>query len=141
MKLEVEVNVYHHFPDCTVPGRTGRLILAKLNSMDEHMTETGDRLSREIGETRQAVTDLTGRYQGKIDTMQTHIDTLQTALDNGDTKAAQSAADALDALQTEMAAMGSDATPAPAPATNPDGQPATPTDNVPPSSTETPPEG
>lgn len=70
------------------------------------MSDTSDRLAREVGETRDAVTALTGRYQAKIDAMQVQIDELKAALANGDTQAATAAADALDALQTEMAALG-----------------------------------
>lgn len=77
------------------------------------MTEASDRLAREVGETRDAVTALTGRYQTKIDAMQVEIDNLKAALENGDTAAAVAAADALDQLQTDMTQLGN--TPAPPP--------------------------
>lgn len=76
------------------------------------MSEASDNLSREVAETREAVNALTGRYQTKINDMQVEIDSLNAALEAGDTTAAQAAADALDALQTEMAGLGGTAAPA-----------------------------
>ena len=72
----------------------------------DKMTEASENLAREVQETREAVTALTGRYQTKIDAMQVEIDTLKDALANGDTDAANAAVAALDALQTEMAELG-----------------------------------
>lgn len=69
------------------------------------MTEATDNLAREVSETRDAVNALTGRYQAKIDTLQTKINELQAAIDAEDPAAIQAAATALDELQTEMAAL------------------------------------
>lgn len=83
-------------------------ILREIQKDIRKMTEASDRLAQEVAETRQAVTDLTGRYQTKIDAMQVEIDKLKAALEEDDTEAALAAADALDALQTEMAQLGQD---------------------------------
>jgi len=93
------------------------MALAKLTKRIDVMTEASGNLAREVAETRAAVTALTGRYQAKIDQMQVHIDELTAALANGDTEAATAAAADLDALQTEMAALG--AAPAEPPAEPP----------------------
>jgi len=85
------------------------------------MTQASENLAREVAETREAVTALTGRYQTKIDAMQVEIDALKEALANGDTEAAEAAAQALDDLQTEMSALGQ--TPAPEPEPQPEPEP------------------
>jgi Ca2+-binding RTX toxin-like protein len=112
MKLEVTVNanIHVHLPPVFTDDRAEEILdgIAIIHRDLTTMTDATDRLSREVAETRQAVTDLTGRYQAKIDQLQTHVDELQVAIDAEDPDAIQAAADALDALQTEMAALGAD---------------------------------
>ncbi len=93
----------------------GLIILWRIDAM----TEASENLAREVAETREAVTALTGRYQSKIDAMQVEIDALKEALANGDTEAATAAAQALDDLQTEMAALGQTPEPEPQPEPEP----------------------
>jgi hypothetical protein len=109
--LNLRIDVYHHFPSS--PGGHQEVLAAvhQLHEDVKKMNDATDRLTREVAETRQAVTDLTGRYQSKIDELQTHVDALQAAIDAEDPAAIQAAADNLDALQTEMAALAAPPTP------------------------------
>lgn len=109
--MTIRLDVHIHFDGVE---RIGAAIMAELFGLKGAITTMSERLSREVQETRDAVNALTGRYQSKIDEMQTHIDALNAALEAGDTPAAQAAADALDQLQTDMAALA-----APPPAEEP----------------------
>lgn len=90
--------------------------LRNINRTLKKMTDADERLAQEVGETRTAFVALVARFQAKTEAMQTQIDTLKAALAAGDTTAANAAADALDALQTDMAAVAADPAPEPAPA-------------------------
>jgi hypothetical protein len=110
---EVHIHVHLH-GDPDVAGA-----ILELKEEIRTMGEASERLAQEVAETKQAVIDLEARYQAKIDAQATEIQNLKDALANGDTAAATAAADALDALQQEMAGMaqfggGSDTTTAPA---------------------------
>lgn len=107
LRISVSVDVVHRF--VAVPKKAGKLtrILAaitKLQGQAKDMTEASDRLTREVGETIAGFAAVAERFQSQTTSMQAEIDALKAALANGDTEAANAAADALDALQTEMAA-------------------------------------
>lgn len=89
-------------------------MLGEINRKVDQLMSTNEDLAREVQETKDAVIALTGRYQTKIDEMQTLIDQLNEALEAGDTPAAREAVTALDNLQTEMAELGT-TPPAPEP--------------------------
>lgn len=99
MKIRIDHRHYH------VVEFASPEVLKAILKLQQKVQEMDERLSREIQETRDAVTALQGRYQAKIDQMQTHIDELQSALADGNTAAANEAADALDALQTDLNSM------------------------------------
>lgn len=100
MKLDIHLYVHNAGDDAVLTA------LDKLIGKVDKMSAASEKLAREVAETRDAVNALTGRYQSKIDAMQVEIDALKAALADGDTAAANAAADNLDALQTEMAALG-----------------------------------
>lgn len=99
----MRIDIHHHVH--VVDESRIEEVIRRLHMLQQGQNNMSERLSREIQETRDAVTALTGRYQTKIDEMQTQIDALKAALAEEDVEAANAAADALDALQTELNAI------------------------------------
>lgn len=83
------------------------LIERRLKTMDD----ATNRLTTEVQETKDAFEALKGRVAAQAAAMQEQIDALKAAAANGDQDAINAAADALDALQTEIAATAQPAAP------------------------------